>query len=353
MTEKQLNENGLALSNSQPESQLLGTVKNRVQPTKAYFDLEEYQASTGYVNSYIDRLTITGNLSEEYVGLDDPFGIFPWERLAVFNGGGWRGQYFPDRKQKLYLEFDPYNAEKMRKRNFRVECNPNLLAMDQLKFLFGTILPELTKPAISRIDLAFDFERDLSEFNFDKAVTGGKFWDKTGKTQTIYAGAPSSDSRCRLYDKKAERLAKGSEEDKKEYSAYDILWRLEFELTGSGYIENQVRQGFRVLQETKITKRNYDIKLDVPLSAQEIIMLKALDNDKNMYAKLSKNSKTKYRKLADKIIDVDLSNNLRDLLRNMQICSDRPFVVDVNEFCAKIFSGKNPLEEEYKNDGRK
>ena len=74
-------------------------------------------------------------------------------------------------------------------------------------------------------------------------------------------------------------------------------------------------------------------------------MLKALDNDKNMYAKLSKNSKTKYRKLADKIIDVDLSNNLRELLRNMQICSDNPMVVDAKEFCAKIMLGENPLEE--------
>ena len=89
------------------------------------------------------------------------------------------------------------------------------------------------------------------------------------------------------------------------------------------------------MKETKITKRNYDIKLEVPLSVQEIIMLKALDNDKNMYVKLSKNSKTKYRKLADKIIDVDLSNNLRELLRNMQICSDNPMVVDAKDLYKK------------------
>lgn len=347
MTEKQLSEKKLALSNSQPESQNLGKLKNtpKAKATKLYFDIDEYQVNTGFVNAYIDRLTITGNLSEEFIGVDDPFGIYPWERLAFFAGGGWRGQYFSDRKQRLYLEYDPLNAEKMRKRNFRVECNPNLLALDQLQFLFLIILPKLTKPAISRIDLAFDYERDLSEFRVDRAVSGGQFWDKNGRTQTIYAGSPNSDSRCRLYDKKAERLAKGSEEDKSEYKAYDVLWRLEYELTGAGYIENQVRQGFRVLQETKITKRNYDIKLEVPLSVQEIIMLKALDNDKNMYAKLSKNSKTKYRKLADKIIDVDLSNNLRELLRNMQICSDNPMVVDAKEFCAKIMLGENPLEE--------
>ncbi|MDT2371330.1 hypothetical protein P6Z85_14565 [Enterococcus faecium] len=353
MTEKQLIENELALSNSQPtlhnlkygKNMLHAPKKEKAQATQDYFNITDYAVKTGYVNSYIDRLTITGNLPDEYIGLDDPFGIMPWVRLATFAGGGWRGQYFPDRKQKLYLEYDPANAEKMRKRNFRVECNPNLLAMDQLHFLFDTILPKLTKPAISRLDLAFDFERNLNEFRFDKAVTGGKFWDKAGKTQTVYFGAPSSDCRIRIYDKKAERLAKGSEEDKADYSAYDVLWRLEFELTGSGYIEKAVRQNFRVLQDTKIVKRNYEMELDVPLSPLEKIMIKALDNEKDLFAELAPASKAKYRKMADKVVEVDLTDNLRELLRNMQVGSDSPLAVDVKTFCTKILAGENPIRK--------
>lgn len=354
MDENKNVENRLALSNSQSESQNLGKEekfllkkegKKIAEAENSYFDIGDYAVRTGYVNSYIDRLTITGNLSDDFRSAVVPFGIADWLCLATLPEGGWRGQFYPDRKQRLYAEYDPANALKMRKNNFRVECNPNLLDSEQLSFLFKVILPELDKIRISRIDLAFDFERNLSEFNFGKSMSGGMYWSKTGEVQTLYYGAPSSDYRCRLYDKKAERLAKGSETDKADYAAYDCLWRLEFELTGSGYIAKQVRQGFKVVKDTSIVKRNYDLQLDVPISTQEKIMVKALDRDKNLFATLSKNSKTKYRKLADMIVTVDLSDNLTELLRNMQICSDKPRKVDTVQFCKEILAGRNPLEK--------
>lgn len=362
MDNKQDIKNELALSNSQLESLNLGnppksttesTSRNLVRKKNLenltdsdFFSLDDFIVERGFLNAYLDRLTIVGNLPEEYEGLEEPFGAAPWKIISRFTGGGWRGQLFPDRKQKLYCEYDPENAKVMRKRNFRVECNPNLLTIDQLHFLFNEILPVLKKVSISRLDLAFDFERNLSEFVFEKSVSGGKFWGKDGRTQTIYFGSPNSDFRIRVYDKKAERLAKGSEEDKEEYKSYDVLWRLEYELTGSSYIENQVRKDFRVIQESKITKRNYDIELPVPLSAIEKLILKNYDVEKDLFSELGKNTKTKYKKLAERISDVDLTDGLRNIIKQLQICSDEPQRINIQSFCNAIYKGENPLRKE-------
>lgn len=345
MEDKNL-KNELAISNSQSASHNLGNSKKSVEKqeeklkmdSSKIFNLEDYKMRYGLVNAYLDRLTIVGNLPDEFQGDLSVFGAIPIDILARYPNGGYRGQLYSDRKQKLYFDYDPEKAKKMRIRNFRIECNPNLLAKDQLVMLFTKVVPVLVKVGISRLDLAFDYERELKDYTFSKALSGGKFWDKGGNTQTIYFGSPTSDYRVRLYDKKAERLAKGSEEDKAEYSAYDVLWRLEFELTGSGFIEKQIRNGFEVLESSKISKRNYDIKLENPLSPVEKIMLKAFDEDKDSFNMLGKNTKSKYRKLASDIKVVNLSTNLKNIVHQLQVCSDYPFYIDLLPFCGSIYS---------------
>lgn len=303
----------------------------------------ELSISAGYLRCAIDRLTIVGNLSDDYRNNMGGIGLLPWKPLGTLIGGGWRAQAFPDRKAKIYLEYDPENAIKMGKRNFRAECNPNLMAYDQLQALFDIILPELDKVSISRLDLAFDFERSLHDVLFDKNVSGGKYWGKGGETQTIYYGAPSSNLRCRIYDKKAERMHKGDEEDKEEYSHYDTLWRIEYELTGSSYIQDQMRKKFHVLQETAITRRDYNTQLDVPLSAQEMLIMKAYDEDRELFNKLSSRTKAKYRKLLKLISHIDLSDGLRDLTKSMNITRDKDITVDLLAFCESILAKENPL----------
>lgn len=303
----------------------------------------ELSVSTGYLRCAIDRLTIVGNLPDEYRGSMGDIGMLPWKPLGTLVGGGWRAQVFPDRKAKIYIEYDPENAIVMNRRSFRCECNPNLLAYDQLQALFEIILPVLDKVGISRLDLAFDFERSLHDVVFDKNVSGGKYWGKNGETQTIYYGAPSSNLRCRIYDKKAERIHKGDEEDKEEYAHYDTLWRIEYELTGSSYIRDQMLKKFHVLQETAITRREFNTQLDVPLSAQEMLIMKAYDEDRESFNALSKATKAKYRKLLKLISHVDLSDGLRDLTRAMNITRDKDITVDLLAFCESILAKENPL----------
>lgn len=303
----------------------------------------ELSVQTGYLRCAIDRLTIVGNLSDDYRNSIGGIGLLPWKPLGTLIGGGWRAQAYPDRKAKIYIEYDPDRAIAMGKRNFRAECNPNLMAYDQLQALFDIILPELDKVSISRLDLAFDFERSLHDVVFDKNVSGGKYWGKGGETQTIYYGAPSSNLRCRIYDKKAERMHKGDEEDKEEYCHYDTLWRIEYELTGSGYIQDQMRKKFHVLQETAITRRDYNTQLDVPLSAQEMIIMKTYDEDRELFNKLAPATKAKYRRLLKLISHVDLSDGLRDLTKSMNITRDKDITVDLLAFCESILAKENPL----------
>lgn len=303
----------------------------------------ELNVQTGYLRCAIDRLTIVGNLPDEYRGSMGDIGMLPWKPLGTLIGGGWRAQAFPDRKAKIYLQYDPENAIVMNKTSFRCECNPNLMAYDQLQALFEIILPVLDKVGISRLDLAFDFERSLHDVVFDKNVSGGKYWGKNGETQTIYYGAPSSNLRCRIYDKKAERMHKGDEEDKEEYAHYDTLWRIEYELTGSSYIQDQIRKKFHVLQETAITRREFNTQLDVPLSAQEMLIMKAYDEDRESFNALSKATKAKYRKLLKLISHVDLSDGLRDLTKAMNITRDKDITVDLLAFCESILAKENPL----------
>jgi hypothetical protein len=341
MEDKNL-KNELAISNSQLKSHNLGKQKKRESEINVskFFNFEDYRADFGFSNAYLDRLTIVGNLPDEFQGDLSVFGAIPIDILARYPNGGYRGQLYSDRKQRLYFDYDPEKAKKMRIRNFRIECNPNLLSKDQLVMLFTKVVPVLAKVGISRLDLAFDYQRNLSDFAFSKSVSGGKFWDKSGNTQTIYFGAPSSDYRIRLYDKKAERLAKGSEEDKRDYSSYDVLWRLEYELTGSGFIERQLRKDFEILKQAEISKRDYDLKRPVSLSPLEKIMLKAFDEDKDMFNELSKNTKTRYKKLAQDISTVSLTNNLMNIIHQLQICSDYPFYIDLIDFCTDILNKK-------------
>ena len=344
MNEQENQDDKLALSNSQLNRENVPfTVKH--PKNLALFDLEQYKMQRGFDNAYIDRLTIVGNLPLKNEGLLDE-----WKEncvlknLAIYEGGGFKAQIFDDYAQKIFIEFDPLNAAKMKKRNFRIDLNPNLLQEEQLNYLFDKIVPHMLNIAISRIDLAFDFVRDLHDFKFDKSVSGGMYWGKKGNIETIYFGAPTSDFRCRMYDKKAERLAKGTPTEKEDIQKYDVLWRLEYVLKGSGYVARQIRENFHAIQEVKITKRNYDIPLDIPLSPIELIMLKAYDNDRHSFSKLSDKTKRRYAKLASEISDVDLSDNLRNVIQQIQICSDRPTKIDAVIFCKEIIERRNPLK---------
>ena len=97
------------------------------------------------------------------------------------------------------------------------------------------------------------------------------------------------------------------------------------------------------MQETAITRRDYNTQLDVPLSAQEMLIMKAYDEDRELFNSLAKATKAKYRRLLKLISHVDLSDGLRDLTKAMNITSDKDITVDLLAFCESILAKENPL----------
>ncbi|MCY7001193.1 replication initiation factor domain-containing protein, partial [Staphylococcus aureus] len=79
----------------------------------------------------------------------------------------------------------------------------------------------------TRLDLAFDFEDDLSDYYAmtDKSVKKTIFYGRNGKPETKYFGVRDSDRFIRIYNKKQERKDNADIEIISEH-----LWRVEIEL---------------------------------------------------------------------------------------------------------------------------
>lgn len=294
--------------------------------------LEEYTYKFGYLGCYIDRLTIVGNLSEKLreILLHDYS-----NQIKVYNSECFKGQLFMNTEENFFVEYDLDKARKMGIRDFRLEFNPRLSRKEQMNFIFDLVVPNLNNISISRIDIAFDFERDLSSFVIDKAVSRRVFYGKDNQIETIYWGSMMSDVHIRLYDKYKERKKKGSDYDKFYYGSFDCYWRIEFTLSNSKFIEKQVRNNFHVLQESKITKRNYAIQ---DLSIQEQVFLYVKDKAPDLFAQLGSSTKAKYNKLAKDISEVDLSDGFRLAIQNIEYCYDVPQKVNLVDFCNELLS---------------
>ena len=79
---------------------------------------------------------------------------------------GFYGQLFRESTENFYVSYMPIKAKKMKTRNFYLEFNPAKSSQANLKYVFDYLVPLLEEVSISRIDIALDFERDLSSFVF-------------------------------------------------------------------------------------------------------------------------------------------------------------------------------------------
>lgn len=324
-------EKELALSNSQLS---ICNSNHQSDDSKIFLrQLEEYTYKFGYLGCYIYRLTIVGNLTEKL--RETLLHDYNNSQIKYYNSECFKGQLFMNTEENFFVEYDLDKARKMKIRDFRLEFNPRLSRQEQMNFIFELVVPNLDNISISRIDIAFDFERDLSSFVIDKAVCRRVFYGKDNQIETIYWGSMTSDVHIRLYDKYKERKKKGTDYDKFYYGTFDCYWRLEFQLSGSKFIEKQVRNDFHVLQESKITKRNYAIQ---DLSTQEQVFLYVKDKAPDLFAQLGKSTKAKYNKLAKDISEVDLSDGFRIAVQNIEYCYDVPQKVNLVDFCKKILA---------------
>lgn len=89
----------------------------------------------------------------------------------------------------------------------RVEFNPNKLTKYELFWLKRNIIDYMDDVRFTRIDLAFDFKHDLSDYYAmsDKALKKTVFYGRNGSMETKYFGVRDSDRFIRIYNKKQER----------------------------------------------------------------------------------------------------------------------------------------------------
>ena len=212
---------------------------------------------------------------------------------------------------RLLLDYDKLKGQAFNARPFRMEFNPNKLRSVDTEIL-STIITYLEDIAISRVDLAFDiFEVDCSEFILEKKgrPTATKEWrDKNGKLETKYLGASRSEKQIRLYNKKVEQLENGSEEDKEFAKQFQHWWRLEFQLRS-----RSVEEIFEVIDSVIFKLFVFD---NLPVETQ--IYLVSYTRNKNVWQKLHRNTRAKYKKIIEtyKTSDTDYLKLMKDLLKH-------------------------------------
>ncbi|HFL3267943.1 TPA: replication initiation factor domain-containing protein, partial [Clostridioides difficile] len=194
---------------------------------------------TGYSNSRLgvhsvhpqnpklsfDAMTIVGNLSRDNAQkLSSFMSIEPQIRLWDILQTKFKAKAL---QEKVYIEYDKVKADTWDRRNMRVEFNPNKLTHEEMLWLKQNIIDYMEDDGFTRLDLAFDFEDDLSNYYTmtDKAVKKTVFYGRDGKPETKYFGVRDSDRFIRIYNKKQERKDNADVE-----VMSDHLWRVEIEL---------------------------------------------------------------------------------------------------------------------------
>ncbi|WP_210142201.1 replication initiation factor domain-containing protein, partial [Staphylococcus sp. GDY8P57P] len=263
-------------------------------------DLDNF-SKTGYSNSRLsvhiddtphpklsfDAMTIVGNLNKNNAKkLSEFMSVEPQIRLWDMLQTKFKAKAL---QEKVYIEYDKVKADSWDRRNMRVEFNPNKLTHEEMLWLKQNIIDYMEDDGFTRLDLAFDFEDDLSDYYAmtDKAVKKTIFYGRNGKPETKYFGVRDSDRFIRIYNKKQERKDNADVEVMSEH-----LWRVEIELKRDMVdMWNDCFNDLHILKPdyTKVSKT----------SERHTVM--ALLYDESEWGKLNRNTKYKFKKIFKEI----------------------------------------------------
>ncbi|MGW8028104.1 replication initiation factor domain-containing protein [Staphylococcus xylosus] len=275
-------------------------------------------SKTGYSNSRLDAhilcisdptlsfdaMTIVGNLNKDKAKkLSGFMSTEPQIRLWDILQTKFKAKAL---QEKVYIEYDKVKADAWDRRNMRVEFNPNKLTHDEMIWLKQNIINCMEDNGFTRIDLAFDFEHDLSDYYAvsDKRVKKTVFYGTNGMPETKYFGVRDSNRFIRIYNKKKERKDNADVEVMSEH-----LWRVEIELKRDMVdYWNDCFDDLHILQP--------DWKTIQSTSDRAVVFM--LLNDEEEWGKLHRNSRTKYKKLIKEISPVDLTDLMKLILREKE-----------------------------------
>jgi len=272
-------------------------------------------SKTGYSNSRLsgqtlgksqpklsfDAMTIVGNLNKNNAQkLSGFMSLEPQIRLWDILQTKFKAKAL---QEKVYIEYDKVKADTWDRRNMRVEFNPNKLTHEEMLWLKQNIIDYMEDDGFTRLDLAFDFEDDLSDYYAmtDKSVKKTIFYGRNGKPETKYFGVRDSDRFIRIYNKKQERKDNADIEVVSEH-----LWRVEIELK-RGMVDywNDCFNDLHILKpDWKTIERTSD-------RAMVFMLL----NDEEEWGKLERRTKNKYKKLIKEISPIDLTDLMKSTLK--------------------------------------
>lgn len=272
-------------------------------------------AKTGYSNSRLsvpiwdtpqpnlsfDAMTIVGNLNKNNAQkLSEFMSTEPQIRLWDILQTKFKAKAL---QEKVYIEYDKVKADTWDRRNMRVEFNPSKLTHDEMLWLKQNIIDCMEDDGFTRLDLAFDFEDDLSDYYVmtDKSVKKTIFYGRNGKPETKYFGVRDSDRFIRIYNKKQERRDNADDEIDSEH-----LWRVEIELK-----RDMVDYWNDCFNDLHILKPDYSTIEKAP--DRHTIM--ALLFDESEWGKLERKKKYRMKKLMTEISPVDLTNLMKLTLK--------------------------------------
>ena len=271
--------------------------------------------STGYSNSRLggnfcttpqpelnfDAMTIVGNLNKNNAQkLSEFMSTEPQIRLWDILQTKFKAKAL---QEKVYIEYDKVKADTWDRRNMRVEFNPNKLTHEEMLWLKQNIIDYMEDDGFTRLDLAFDFEIDLSDYYAmtDKAVKKTVFYGRNGKPETKYFGVRDSDRFIRIYNKKQERKDNADVEVMSEH-----LWRVEIELK-----RDMVDYWNDCFNDLHILKPDWT----APEKVKEQAMIYMLLHEEDVWGKLERHAKYKYKNLIKEISPVDLTDLMKSTLK--------------------------------------
>lgn len=277
-------------------------------------DLDNF-SKTGYSNSRLsgnffttpqpklsfDAMTIVGNLNKNNAQkLSEFMSIEPQIRLWDILQTKFKAKAL---QEKVYIEYDKVKADTWDRRNMRVEFNPNKLTHEEMLWLKQNIIDYMEDDGFTRLDLAFDFEIDLSDYYAmtDKAVKKTVFYGRNGKPETKYFGVRDSDRFIRIYNKKQERKDNADVEVMSEH-----LWRVEIELK-----RDMVDYWNDCFNDLHILKPDWT----APEKVKEQAMIYMLLHEEAAWGKLERHAKYKYKNLIKEISPVDLTELMKSTLK--------------------------------------
>jgi len=255
----------------------------------------------------LDRLTILGDLySKKQKEIPSKLRAFlqydPDVRMISQNSGLTKFQIF----NKAFFEIA---SPILQRKTLRLEFNPNSLTDNEKKVLQLKLLPFFKNIHLTRVDVAIDFEEDLSNYHFStkRTTKTTKYFGLLEKLETIYFGGNSAERKIRIYDKKTEQ------KEKLDYEVpFEHFWRVEFELTRE-YANDFLKLPF--YDNLTITQSVYPEEWNW----QEKAVIFALQNGVISKKEISKNVRPKYVKLINELQEVQETNVLGEIIEQNKV----------------------------------